>query len=126
MQDIHDRRPCRFGFAVCALALSVLTLGSAELSAQLPQARLLTVFPAGGQRGTAVDLTTISGVDLDELSALYFTHPGITAAPKTTMVDGKPQPVPGQFTVTIAADVPPAFTKFAPRACSASATRESL
>lgn len=99
-------RPFRAWAIGLGLALGTLAVATAELSAQLPQARLTAVFPAGGQRGTAVDLTTISGTDLDELSKLYFSHPGITAAPKTTVVDGQPRPVPGQFTVTIAADVP--------------------
>lgn len=77
-------------------------------SAQLPQARLNTIFPMGGQKGVPVDITAIGGTDLDDLVGLYFSHPGITAAPKVNMVAGQPPvPVPGQFTVTIAADVPP-------------------
>lgn len=89
-----------------ALALAISCFAAQTALAQLPQARLNTVFPIGGQRGTAIELTLGGGVDLDEASQLYFSHPGITAVPKTQMVDGKPQPVPGQFVVTIAADVP--------------------
>src|SRR5205814_4712194 len=93
------------------LGLAALSVVSALLAerpalAQLPQARLNAVFPAGGQRGTSIDLTLAGGTDLDEASALYFSHPGITAAQKTQMVEGQPQPVAGTFTVTIAADVP--------------------
>src|SRR5262249_21011878 len=73
--------------------------------AQLPQARLYSAYPAGGQRGTNVEVT-VGGTDLDEASALLFSHPGITAVQKTQTVDGKPQPVAAQFVVTIAGDVP--------------------
>jgi len=80
---------------------------AAPVLAQLPQARLNTIFPLGGQRGTTLEVTLGTGVDLDEASTLYFSHPGITAVPKTVVVEGKPpQPVPGVFVVTIAADVP--------------------
>ena len=88
------------------IVLAALCLFSQSASAQLPQARLNTVFPTGGQRGTSVELTLAGGTDLDEASQLYFSHAGITAVQKTQMVDGKPQPVAGQFVVTIAADVP--------------------
>jgi hypothetical protein len=67
---------------------------------------LNAIFPTGGQRGTAVEVTLASGTDLDEAGQLYFSHPGISAAQKTQMVDGREQPVAGQFRVTIAADVP--------------------
>lgn len=90
-----------------ALLMACLVLGSQHAAfAQLPQARLNSVFPPGGQRGTTVELTLGGGTDLDEASLLYFSHPGITAVQKTQMVDGQPQPVVNTFTVTIAADVP--------------------
>jgi hypothetical protein len=85
--------------------LAAATLGEGFALAQLPQARLNAAFPTGGQRGTSVELT-VAGTDLDEASQLYFSHAGITAAQKSNMVDGQPQPVPNTFTVTIAADVP--------------------
>ena len=107
---LHRCRPalhcCGNWFAAMSLGAAML-IGCPEADAQLPQARLTSISPTGGQKGTAVDVTTVAGTDLDELSKLYFSHPGITAAPKTNMVDGQPKPVPGQFTVTIAADVPP-------------------
>ncbi len=87
------------------LLAAALSLAN-EAFAQLPQARLNAVFPTGGQRGTSVEVTLAGGVDLDEASYLYISHPGITAVQKTQVVDGKPQPVAGQFVVTIAADVP--------------------
>ncbi|HEY2251564.1 MAG TPA: hypothetical protein VGH74_10910, partial [Planctomycetaceae bacterium] len=86
--------------------MAALCLIAQPATAQLPQARLNAVFPTGGQRGTTVDLTLAGGTDLDEASQLYFSHAGITAAPKTQTIDGKPHPIAGQFVVTIAADVP--------------------
>ncbi len=76
--------------------------------AQLPAARLSSVFPAGGQQGQSFDVT-IDGTDLDEVSKLHFSHPGITAVQKTNPpgpFDKGPQPVANQFTVSIAANVP--------------------
>src|SRR5262245_5115239 len=65
------------------LLLVLVELDPAAVWAQLPQARLNTIYPLGGQRGTTVDLSLGGGVDLDEASQLYFSHPGITAVPKT-------------------------------------------
>ncbi len=85
-------------------ALSFLLLaGSAR--AQLPQAKLFALHPPGAQRGAAVDVTVASGEDIDDLTKLHFTHPGITAVPK--LQDGTEQPVPNTFVVTVAGDVPP-------------------
>ena len=102
-----ERQPA--GRWVAGLLLQmVLLCGLGEFaSAQYPQARLYSLFPTGGQRGTSVDVSLVNGADLDETSQLIFSHPGITAVQKTTMVDGKPQPVTKEFTVSIAADVPP-------------------
>ncbi|MBS0264342.1 MAG: hypothetical protein JSS02_20565 [Planctomycetes bacterium] len=92
-------------WVLASLALAVI-FAPAATWAQLPQARLNAVFPTGGQRGTAFDLTLAGGTDLDEASQLFFSHPGITAVQKTQMVDGQPQPIANTFTVTIAGDVP--------------------
>ena len=91
-----------------AVSLGLVGAGVVPLSAlaQLPQARLATIYPMGGQRGTTVEVTALGGVDLDDASHLYFSHAGITAVQKTQMVDGKPQPIAGQFIVTIAPEVP--------------------
>lgn len=62
--------------AVCAcLFLIGLTL---ETRAELPNPVLHTVFPAGGQAGTSVDVT-VGGSTLDGLSALHSTVPGLAA-----------------------------------------------
>jgi len=84
------------------LALAVVVTVQ-QASAQLPQTRITSVFPPGGQQGTAVDLTVGGGTDLDELDQMVFVHPGITAVPK---LDANGNPVANTFTVTVAADVP--------------------
>ena len=78
-------------------------------AAQLPAARLFSVYPAGGKQGTAVEVT-ITGGDLEEVNQLYFDHPGLKAEFTPDMKDGKPVPVaaagPAKFRVTIAPDTP--------------------
>ncbi len=71
---------------------------------QLPQTRITSVFPAGGQQGATVELTVGGGTDLDEVDAMVFSHPGITAAAKT---DAAGSLVANTFTVTVAKDVAP-------------------
>ncbi len=92
-----------FGYA--ALLLGMV---AAPADAQLPVSRLYSVFPPGAKQGTSVNVT-IAGEDLDDASELQFTAPGITAT-QVTQAPGLgqegPQPVPGQFTLTIAADAP--------------------
>ena len=90
------------GFTLLALLLWALPDAAAQ---QLPRARLTSVFPAGGQQGTTLDVT-VAGGDLDGANALTFSHPGITAKPK---LDGDGKPVANQYTVTIGKDVPVGF-----------------
>jgi hypothetical protein len=93
----------RIGWLALLMAACPLTAW-----AQLPAARLNSVFPAGGKQGTTFDVT-LGGSDLDDLSKMHFSHPGITAVQKTNPAgpfDKGPQPVDNQFTVTIAPDVP--------------------
>lgn len=57
-----------------------------------PVTRLYTVTPPGGKVGTTVEIT-LGGVDLDDVVALYFSHPGLKG-------DRVPDPDPkkaGQF-----------------------------
>lgn len=77
--------------------------------AQLPIARLNSVFPAGGKQDSTVEVT-LAGTDLDGANRLFFTHAGITAKQvilEPTEFDPQPRPADGKFTVSIAADVPP-------------------
>lgn len=75
---------------------------------QLPTTELHWVFPMGGKAGTTFDVRT-GGANQEEATRLLFSHPGITAQVKTAPVNEflpEPLPQPGQFTVTIAPDVP--------------------
>ncbi|MEX2186237.1 MAG: hypothetical protein WD875_05570 [Pirellulales bacterium] len=91
----------------CA-ALALLALLISPANAQLPTAQLNTIAPLGGRPGATVDVT-ISGKDLDSPSRLWFSHPGITGAAKESAPNEflPPRPSANQFTVAIAADVPP-------------------
>lgn len=73
--------------AACGASLTVAT-------AQLPTARLDAVSPRGGGVGRDVEVT-LQGVDLDDASALVFSHPGLTA----TLIEA------GRFKVTIGESV---------------------
>lgn len=93
-------------FKLSALVgLSVL-LWTATVSAQLPQTRLYAIAPNGGQIGQEFEVTLLAGDDLEEVSELHFTHPGIKARQKTVEQNGQQQPVNNTFIVNIPADVP--------------------
>ena len=84
--------------------LAVIVIVAAQHAyAQLPQTRITSVFPPGGQQGTTIDVTVGGGTDLDELDQMVFAHPGITASHK---VDANNNPVANTFAVAVAADVP--------------------
>ena len=92
--------------AIAWLALLFTCFLTATVSAQYPTAQLTSLFPFGGQVGTTVEVTA-AGTDLDDVTELTFSHPGIKAAPKTEPgKDGQPQPIPRVFNVTIGKDVP--------------------
>ncbi len=77
--------------------------------AQLPVARLTSIFPPGGRQGETVE-ATIAGSDLDEAVRLQFSHPGIAGEPKRrppAEFETGPQAIPNQFAIQIASDVPP-------------------
>src|SRR5262249_23253362 len=88
-----------------------------------PVPRLATVMPVGAKAGTTVEVT-VAGLDLDEISALYFSHPGLKAertgdVPKPARPSDAPKPerprnqpgmqgptTGGKFKVTIPANTP--------------------
>lgn len=72
-------------------------------AAELPQARLWTVFPAGGKAGSTVEIS-VTGADLDNATNLLFSAAGITATPK--VVAGSTNIEPNKFVVTIASEAP--------------------
>lgn len=91
------------------LALGLWLASLAPAAAQLPVARITSIFPPGGKQGESVEVA-VTGSDLEETSRLQFSHPGITATPKLrepAEFETAPQPIANQFTVRIAADVPP-------------------
>ena len=93
----------RFGIVVATV------LSSQSLFAQLPAPSLNLISPAGGQVGSEVAVT-ITGVELEESNNLLFSNSGITASQKVTApdeIDPKGVPVPQQFLIKIADNVPP-------------------
>src|SRR5688572_24043926 len=86
------------------LFLLTLLVGQGPLLAQLPVARLFTVFPPGGKAGSQVEVA-LTGADLDEASQLHFSHTGITAKQKVGETTGLPEA--NKFLVTLATNVPP-------------------
>src|SRR5690349_9656116 len=63
----------RFPAFWCAITL-LATIARAEL----PAARLVSIFPPGAKQGSSVEVT-LSGQDLDDVTALHFSDPHITA-----------------------------------------------
>lgn len=80
------------------LLAGLVSILAATASAQLPQARLASVFPPGARAGST-NLVTVAGADLDEPSGLLFSDPRIMGTPKAA--------TPNQFQVTVPAEVPP-------------------
>jgi hypothetical protein len=108
---LRDRRPncLRFWLACAAFGIgaAIGSVADAQPNA-LPVAQLTSIFPFGGKPGGTVEVS-LAGADLDELTSLHFSHPGITAKPKMgpSPIPGQPeQPVPNQFVVSVAGDVP--------------------
>jgi hypothetical protein len=89
----RSRRP-----APVFLAALAIFLASGTAFAQLPLTRLTTIFPTGGKAGTAVEVE-VTGQDFEELGALMFSHPGITAQAKEGAAN--------RYVVNIGGDVPP-------------------
>src|SRR5437879_2309484 len=86
------------------LVFLTVLVGQGSLLAQLPVARLLTVFPPGGKVGTQFEVG-LTGVDLDEANQLHFSHTGITANQKVGETNGLPEA--NKFLVAIATNVTP-------------------
>jgi hypothetical protein len=104
-----------------AVAFAVASVAVAQQPQNLlPLPRINSVFPAGGKAGTTVDVTAL-GTDLDDATALTFSHPGLKAEvvlpPADPPADPKkkdppkkknaPPPTEAKFKITVAADVPP-------------------
>lgn len=97
----------RAGLQRLVWSLALLAVCSLPARAQLPQTALQSVFPPGGAVGTEIEFRIAGGSDLDEVDQVVFNHAGITAEPKMQGEGETRQPVPNQFVVRIAEDVPP-------------------
>ena len=85
-----------------------LALVPAWLAAQLPAPVLETVFPPGGQAGTEA-VVQLSGTDLDGVTELRASHPGIQAEPvllPSSPFWPEPRPDGTKFRIRIAPEVP--------------------
>ena len=88
------------GRAGLRLATALASAGALSVVAQLPVARITSVFPPGGKAGTSVEVT-ITGNDLDDTTRLWFSNPSVTSTQKFS-ADGQSEP--GRFIVTIASN----------------------
>ena len=96
-----DTRSASFGRQ---MALVAAIAAPCWLSADLPQARLLTVFPPGAPAGATTPVI-VAGADLDEASGLLFSDPRIRA---TSAADA-----PGHFNVTVPPGMSPGIVDVA-------------
>ncbi len=93
----------------CILMLLVILTHQQTASAQLPTADLKRIQPFSAQAGKTIEIT-ISGSNLDNVTELRFTHPGITAKPVLLPADEffpKARIQGSKFTVTVSPDVLP-------------------
>ncbi|MFT5467157.1 MAG: hypothetical protein ACI8UO_002261 [Verrucomicrobiales bacterium] len=90
------RKLTLFLFLIC-----VVTPAAAQLVC-LPAPRILTIMPMGGQTGSTVEVT-ITGQNIENVTALLFSTPEITAKP-VIGPDGAPSE--NKFVVTISAAAP--------------------
>lgn len=82
-------------FPQILLTAAAFAFASFGARAELPVITLTSISPLGGQAGTEVEVN-LTGTELDEANALFFSNPGITA--KLTK--------PNNFAVKIAPEVP--------------------
>ena len=101
-----DRRGTALAF-VALIAVVSTPLGT--LRAQLPTTKLWTVYPAGAKIGAKTQIQ-LGGQDLEDVTAVYFSHPMITAKPVFGAVDeftGQSKPVANTFEVSVGNGTPP-------------------
>ena len=91
------------------IGIFLLSCLAEQAIAQLPTVRLFAVYPAAAQPGQQLDVE-VQGADLDDVNRLQFSHAGITTQQKMREpgpFETGPQPVPNQFVVKVANNVPP-------------------
>jgi len=103
---------CAPGLLWLTFVVLLLTApGVNDAAAALPSISLRAVFPPGGKAGTQVEVS-VEGANLDDATALVFSHPGISSTAKTAPASEfltTERSIPGRFLVRIADDVPPGF-----------------
>lgn len=106
MSSTQRNRLSLTGFAWSLLFFLVLTFEQSAW-AQLPAATLSSVQPAGANPGAETEVK-ITGVNLEQVDALQFSHPGITAVQKTKQNPKTKTAVPvtNTFIVAVKPDVP--------------------
>ena len=92
--------------ASLAVILNSFLFAWSPLQAQLPQARLDTIFPPGGKQGTEVEIR-LTGEHLDGVMQVLFSHPGIQSDIKPD--ESSAHSTPPSFHISISAEVPPGF-----------------
>lgn len=89
--------------------LGFFLLGAPSAFAQLPAPDLSRLTPPAARAGETLNVS-VYGSNLEELTELRFTHPGITAE-RVTQEPHEffpvPRPVGSSFSVTVSEDVPP-------------------
>jgi hypothetical protein len=101
MAMLMQRKKCLVTLGVW-IGLLAMPTWSWSQSVCLPLPRLLTLWPMGGTAGETVTVR-VSGEAVEDPEALLFSHPGITAVPRT---DDSGAMVPGEFTVTVSSETP--------------------
>ena len=76
--QLKDRRLQTFRTLPIGLGGFLVVCVALNSQAQLPVARLHTIFPCGGKAGTTVEVE-VSGQDLDDVQGLYFSNTNIFA-----------------------------------------------
>src|SRR5579871_5744361 len=89
--------PSRF-LVSAIVAIAFLLIAPSRILAQLPTARLNSIFPPGGKAGSSFEVT-VAGQDLDDAVDLHFSNPSVTAKPKMNEKSGQPET--GVFLVKI-------------------------
>jgi len=96
----NHHRPNAWSFG---LLLAGLCLVQPVVHAELPQARLTSIYPFGAPVGGSAEVT-VAGVDLDDLKGLHFSRPGISAQIKTNAAGAVEA---NRFVVTVAPGTAP-------------------
>jgi hypothetical protein len=79
--------------AVRSIFVAAGWFGASLFAVELPAIQLNMVYPPGGKAGSDLEVG-ITGAELEEISAMRFSHPGITAKVKAA----------NRFSLTIAPD----------------------